>query len=180
VLVFAATAANANSGAYALAEWTRHVGAAGLAFRGIVKTPPSFTNERVWFLGFMDTISTTPPTDCACFVLNGTAGEVRGRARANGTAVETSDYTLAADTWYWFDVDYLANNSVRYSISNDAGSLLFQQTITDSQVPNTLARAIGFGLTAYRVTSGAGDVVAVVDYMGAGPARPPYAAVPLP
>lgn len=181
VLRMNAASASANSGYRWTTDVTRLRGQSGLAFRSVYRMPPIDTFGKTYNFrtGFMDSVATTAPPDCAMIFLDGTDGAAKGRVRANGTAVETTtSVTLAADTWYTFDVDYTADDTVQFSISNDAGTLLWQESINDAQVPNTEARAFGAGLVTYRVTSGVADQLGAVDRMALGPSRPPWEAVP--
>jgi hypothetical protein len=174
---FSAASAQANSG-YRWNTDARYIGASGLASRVVFRAPPSFSPVRECRFGFFDSTNTGDPTDCAMIFVAG-AGVAKGRVRANGTAAETgTTYSLAVDTWYTFDVDYTADDTVRFSISNDAGTLLWQDSITDAQVPNTLARVFFCGMAGWRTTSGAADQIGALDYIAVGPERPSWEAVP--
>jgi len=181
VIRMSAASGSSSSGYRWATDLTRFRGQSGLACRTVFRMPPvgTFAKTYNFRAGFMDSVATTAPTDCAMIFLDGTGGVAKGRVRANGTAVETStSVTLTADTWYTFDVDYTANNTVRFSVSNDAGTLLWQASITDAEVPNTEARAFGMGFLTYRVTTGVAEQLGAIDRMAVGPSRPPWEAVP--
>ena len=83
---------------------------------------------------------------------------------------------LTVDVFYTFDIDFLTATSVRFRISNDAGVNLYDQTIT-TNVPNTTARSFLAQVIATNTAVVATDL-ALIDYMGFGPARPTQIVVP--
>jgi hypothetical protein len=151
-------------------------GAAGLAGR-VILSPRTTYADVTTRVGFHDS-SSSAVIDGAYFEVTIATGVAVGVCRNNSAETLTTDNeALTLGTFYTFDIDYLTDNTVRFTISDDVGALLMQETLA-SNCPNTDARAFSFRvLTREGTTSAAADLI-WLDYMGFGPARPTYAPVP--
>lgn len=164
----------ANSG-YRLLTASSFQGRSGLASRTIALV---YTNANTTHrFGLHDATTITAPVDGAFFeVVNLTVtAKVRnnnGETPAGATAVLTNG------VYYVWDIDYTANDAVRFVIWELAtGTKVYDQTITGANVPNLTTRVFQSGVIS---TNSAGGSVALADvaYLGVGPARPNYCPVP--
>jgi hypothetical protein len=167
------TTAN-GGGSWAVATGLR--GGAGLAGR-IVLSPRTTFADVTTRLGFHDS-TTSSVTDGAYWDIETATGNARAICRNNSTeTVSGTVYALTLGTFYTFDVDYLTDSSVQFTLSDDSGARLMQTTVA-SNCPNTDARGFNFRvLTREGTTNAAADLI-WLDYMGFGPARPTYVPVP--
>lgn len=144
-------------------------GAAGLAFRSVFYLPAPPDAGATTRIGFQDTTTTAAPVDGAYVDI---VGAVLTCMTANNSARTTGDsYTLSGETWYTLDIDYVTDSSVRFVLSNDAGAVLLDTTIS-SNVPNATSRVFLAQIIATSAT--ASSTILGVDYMGVGPVRPSF------
>lgn len=165
-----------NSGAYVMANQPLQ-GVAGLTFRGIIAPINSATNRTARF-GFLDTLNSNQPVDGAYFEMSNLT--VRAVTASNSIRTfSASTYTLSADTFYIFDVEYLSTSEVEYTIYDLAtGNEVFTTTIT-TNIPTGSSRTFYSGAIATNNSSSATSLIEI-DYMGFGPVRPPFMRNPFP
>ena len=162
------------NGGYQYATGQQLRGGVALYFRGILAGATSHVNTTIR-LGFHDSNSSADAVDGAYFEIVGGTAVAK---TANNSTRTTSGTTLAltVDTYYTFDIDYQSGSNVRFRISDDAGTNLYDQSIT-TNIPNTTARTFLAQVIATNTATVATDL-ALIDYMGFGPARPMQIVVP--
>jgi hypothetical protein len=173
IIIRDSTTAN-GGGSWAVAQGLR--GAAGLAGR-IIFSPRTTFADVTTRAGFHDS-TTTAVTDGAYWDIETGTGLARAICRNNSVeTVSPTTFQTVLGTFYTFDIDYLTDSTVQFTLSSDAGARLMQTTVS-TNCPNTDARAFSFRfLTREGTTNAAADLI-WLDYMGFGPARPTYAPVP--
>jgi hypothetical protein len=150
-------------------------GRSGLAFRNIGLVYTRANNIHRW--GFHDSTNYTAPTDGAFFEILDLACTAKCRNNSSESAAGSS-VTLTNGVWYVFDIDYTANDTVRFVVSElVSGTKVYDVTVSGANVPNTTSRTFTAALNSTYTTGGA-SAMADIAYIGTGPARPPYCPVP--
>lgn len=163
-VLLARSSTTANSG-YRLQTGAPLVGGVGLYFRAIVAFQTAFANNTVR-LGFHDSTTSADAVDGAYLEVSAT-GVASFKTSNNSTrTTHGTTLTLALNTWYTVDIEYVAAVQVRCVIRDDAGTVLLDVTNT-TNVPNTAARAFNAGIVGTNSGTTASDVY-VIDYAGVG------------
>jgi hypothetical protein len=128
------------------------------------------TTAQGW-IGFNDQSTNVQPVDGAglYWVGNGTTGvTISGRNSSNSVqSITPSTYTLANNTWATIVIELnAAATLVTYSLYNDAGTLLWTDTLA-TNIPTATGRETGVGIQANESTVDAAAALMWVDYFRA-------------
>lgn len=165
---------SANSG-YRFVTPASYQGKSGLAFRILALL---YTNANTLHrFGYHDTTTQAAPTDGVFFEVVNLTVTAKVRNNTSETPAGASA-TLSNGVYYVWDIDYTADDAVRFVIWELAtGNKVYDQTVSGANVPNLTTRIFNHALVS---TNSAGGSVSLMDlaYMGGGPARPNFCPVP--
>jgi hypothetical protein len=116
-------------------------------------------------MGFHDSTTSVDPVDGAYFQYVGSTGVLEARTRNNNTqTIAGTTYTLANDTWHTAVVEIVTTTSAVFTIFDESGTQVYQQTIT-TNIPSTAGRAVGCGVIATESTNDAAAELIQLDYL---------------
>jgi len=156
-----------NSGGRWNTSTDRLVGQADLYFRAILAIADDMALKTVRF-GFYDATLITAPVDGTFFELVPGSMVCTPKSRSNNieTAAGTT-YTLAADTYYIFEVYWTSTSSINFRILSMDGLTEHLNVDITTDIPTGTSRVFGAGLIATSSDTLA-DNLLVIDYMGVG------------
>jgi len=152
---------------------------AGYAIRCIFRTPGIATATAR--IGCSNSFSIALGNNFAFVEIVGLTATCRARRNlaSNPEVVDPAPVTLAANTDYVLDIDWLTATDVRFVIWELAtGVVVKTWTATTAAWPNPSASGIRVGARATESTTSAAADILLIDYMGFGPARPASCPVP--
>lgn len=158
---------SANSGFRWMTQNTDRIkGQPDLYFRAILGVADDMNLKTIDF-GFIDTTSQAESVDGAYFRLSPGSLVCTPRTSNNSARSSGSTFTLAANTYYVFEIYWESAASIAFTIrSLDEATLHLATTIT-TNIPNSDVRLFGAGIVA--TSSGTVvDDLCVIDYMGHG------------
>ena len=171
---FVRSSTTANSG-YRFYPTNQVKGASGLSYRAVFMPRASVANTQI-IAGIHNGTSATEPTS-GCYLIMAPGGIATFKAATNGTLTSApTTVTLAAGTWYTVDIGWISATEARCMVRDDAGTVLLDQTVS-SNVPTSASYLLWPQWIGTCNLAAATDI-ALVDYIGFGPDRPPYVAWP--
>lgn len=151
----------ANGGYICRTDATIQYFGGGETFRYRFKPNTNVLNTTI-IMGFGDSTTAAEPTDgCYLYSFNLV---VYGRCKNNAGPTSTStSYTMTAGTWYTaIGRMNSAATSMNFSIYNDAGNLLWTNTVS-ANIPSTSARVFGYEHYAFQSTTSAAAILVYWD-----------------
>lgn len=141
-------------------------GIPGMRFRCVFRLPAAgFVAGHTTRIGMTTTSGTGAPTDGVFWEIINGAGQLKFVSASSSTVVASQSFT--ADTWYTTHIWYTAAGTVRVILLKDDGTVVYDATTTDANVPGT-ARALR-PVTVQAFNSGtAALTLLLVDWVGAG------------
>lgn len=150
------------------------ISAQGLITRTVFRTMASLTGLTK-YVGFHNATTVSQPVNGSYVKI--VAGVLTAETATNSVrTTSATTLTLAVNTFYTVDIEYLTASSVRFVVFNDAGTKLYDQTIS-TNVPALIARSFSCGVVATSSGTTATDIIAL-DYMGLGTERPSFIVTP--
>jgi hypothetical protein len=126
--------------------------------RNSVKTTIQFK------IGFFDSPTSDDPADGAYLQYLGSTGVIEAKTRNNNTqTIAETTYSLANSTWHTGVVEIITTTSAVFTIFNESGTQVWQETIT-TNIPSTFSRNVGVGVIATESTTDATADIMHLDY----------------
>jgi hypothetical protein len=147
----------------------------GIIYRAIIAMPAAILATTTMYIGGHDTATQLQPVDGAYFkIIGATLNCETSTNSVRTTAAPT--LTLTVNSVYVLDVEWISISSVRFVVSNLAGTNLYDQTIS-TNVPQLIARSFLWAVIATNSGTVASDLL-LIDYAGFGPQRPSFIVTP--
>lgn len=126
---------------------------------------PSARTTIQFRIGFFDSTSQTDPVDGVYLQYIAATGVLEARTRNNNVqTIAPSTFQTVLNTWYTATVDVVSPTEAVFTIFNEAGAQLWQQTIT-TNIPSAAGREVGAGIIATESTTDAAADIVHPDYL---------------